>query len=942
MKIITLHLYIAISCIILPLISKSQQQIISNPVLPGVADAGVIKFNGEYYIGGVFTNGGFYVSHDLVKWEGPVHVFSMDNNWTKGASAGDNQIHANDINYVNGIFHLYWSVNYWGRDGNAIHIGHATSKNILGPYKEPVKDTWLDNRIDPEMFTDDDGKWYLYMVKFTDGNAIWVRPMKDPWTFSGEPKYVFSSLPNTWETLDNRVEEGPWVIKYRNKYYLMYNANHTSPEWGNYALGVAEANSPLEFNHGNKYPYPVVKSNQADLEDNNVDLLKYSSKEQGNFRYTNEQPSDNWNQINFDALSWQKGKGGFGSDVIKNSTTRKIGTSWKADGIWMRSAFACDKQNNGNLMLRINHDGATKVFLNGSLIYESKDRNYLTWNFDKRAASLLTNGENILAINSQKGRSTNYIDVSLFDMKDKTGDDILFSPGQPNIVKGPNGFEWWLVYMANKNAERRGQYINRVYFFDKRLFVDGITSVNTSGYHPTPAKPTFNEFFNDDQNNEWQKKWKIKTGDWQIQNKELIQSAGKASYAIVNSFPSTNYLFEAGIKMPASGAVKAGVYTWWKDDNNWMKVVLDKSKKTWSYQLQTEGKSTTKFFTLPSNFDYGVYHTLSVYKNASNFTIRIDDLPAPVKPLVKTNISGEGIPGLYTEGPASFDGILYTIGWDEFDTTFTGWSNSHKGKKQKGAWAVSKDGLTQNDEAGENFVFKGDALEQYEYNVQVKSEGNKGSAGVYAIYANDNNYLKAVFDFKNQKFVVSGKQNGEAMTGHEVSLAGSESNYANMTYTDFFEKHFTFPTSTYINGLKLSKMPYPRTDTLLQNIVEKLNIFYKSDGKWRQVSYKNEQSSHPAFKKISFEPILTDELKFVNKEAGDQNFYVYKIWANALFKQSYNLRVVKLKDVVIFFADGKEVYRMNNNLRAAQVGLVTENCKADFNGVTHFHLPAIQ
>ncbi|MBC7511275.1 MAG: family 43 glycosylhydrolase [Ferruginibacter sp.] len=938
MKLLALHFYIAITCISFPLITKGQQQVIANPVLPGVADAGVIKFNGEYYIGGVSTNGGFYISHDLVKWEGPVHVFSMDNNWTQGPSAGDNQIHANDINYVNGIFHLYWSVNYWGRDGNTIHIGHATSKNILGPYKEPVKDTWLDNRIDPEMFIDDDGKGYLYMVKFTDGNAIWVRPMKDPGTFSGEPKYVFSSLPNTWETLDNRVEEGPWVIKYRNKYYMMYNANHTSPNWGNYALGVAEANGPLEFNHGNKYPYPVVKSNQVDVEDNNVDLLKYASKDQGNFRYTNDQPAENWNQINFDASLWQKGKGGFGSDIIRGSTTRKIATAWKADGIWMRSAFVYDKQSNGNLMLRINHDGATNVFLNGSLIYESNNRNYSTWNFDEKAASLLRDGENVLAINSQKGRNTNYLDVALFDMKDKKGDDILFSPGQPNIVKGPNGFEWWLVYMANKNAERRGQYINRVHFFDKRLFVDGITSSNTSGYHPTPAKPTFNELFNDNGNSQWQNKWYIKTGDWHIQNKELIQSSGKASHAIINSLAATNYLFEAGIKMTSPQTVKAGVYAWWKDDNNWVKVLLNKSKKTWLYLLRKDGKTTTQSFALSSDFDYTVYHTLSVYKNTFNFTIKIDDLPAPGNAVIKTSISGKGIPGLYTEGAAAFDGILYTIGWDEFATTITGWGASYKDKKQKGLWSVTKEGLTQSSEAGENFVFKGDALDEYEFNAQVTSESNKGSAGVYAVYADDNNYLKAVFDFNHQKFIVSGKENGKPIIANEVSLATSESNYANMANTDFFEKHFSFPVPTFINGLKLSKMPYPRIDTLLQNIQEKVNVFYKSEGKWQQVTYKKEQSPHPAFEKISFDTILTDELKFVNKEAGDQNFYIYKIWADALIKQSYNLRVVKLKDAVIFFVDGKELYRMKKNFPAAQIGFVTGNCKANFNGITHFHL----
>lgn len=35
-------------------------------------------------------------------------------------------------------------------------------------------------------------------------------------------------------------------------------------------------------------------------------------------------------------------------------------------------------------------------------------------------------------------------------MRSETADDILMTPGQPNILRGPNGFEWWLIYMANK------------------------------------------------------------------------------------------------------------------------------------------------------------------------------------------------------------------------------------------------------------------------------------------------------------------------------------------------------------------------------------------------------------------------------------------------------------------------------------------------------------
>ena len=76
-------------------------QNIQNPVLPGVADAGVMKYNGKYYIGGVFTNGDFYVSDDLVHWGKPVHVVTMDNGWSKGSGAGNEQIHANDMFCLN-------------------------------------------------------------------------------------------------------------------------------------------------------------------------------------------------------------------------------------------------------------------------------------------------------------------------------------------------------------------------------------------------------------------------------------------------------------------------------------------------------------------------------------------------------------------------------------------------------------------------------------------------------------------------------------------------------------------------------------------------------------------------------------------------------------------------------------------------------------------------
>lgn len=148
-------------------VTTAGAQNVSNPVLEGIADAGVIKYAGKYYLGGVATYGDFFVSDNLTDWNKRIHVFDLDNDWTHGTGAGNNQVHADDITYSGGLFHLLFSVNYWGDDRHIVHITHATSSTIDGPFEEVRKDQWFENRIDPQVFCDEDGRLYLYMVKFT-------------------------------------------------------------------------------------------------------------------------------------------------------------------------------------------------------------------------------------------------------------------------------------------------------------------------------------------------------------------------------------------------------------------------------------------------------------------------------------------------------------------------------------------------------------------------------------------------------------------------------------------------------------------------------------------------------------------------------------------------------------------------------------------------------
>ncbi|MEG0559477.1 MAG: family 43 glycosylhydrolase [Muribaculaceae bacterium] len=912
-------------------------QNIPNPVIPGIADAGIMKYNGTYYLGGVATNGGFYISEDLVNWsKGPIHVFDMDNNWTKEESSKGNQIHADDINYINGTFHLNWSVNYWGKNQHVVHIGHATSQNPLGPYIEPKKDKWIDTRIDPKLFIDDNGKMYMYMVKFTDGNTIWGRPMKDPYTFSGEPIYHFAALPDTWETLDNKVAEGPWVMKYRDKYYMIYNANHTATEWGNYLFGVCEASDPLQFNHGGKYSSPILQSNQVDLEDRCVDLLRYDSNDFGRFTYLTSQPHNNWIKSDFDDSNWQKGRPGFGNEVIKGSTIRKVLTQWDGNKIYVRRKFNISKENVGNIGFRIYHDGETKVYLNGKSIYFGANANYQFIDIED-SCKLLKNGENIIAVESQSGKQ-NYLNFSLFDLKEEKAEDILITPGQPNVVKGPNGFEYWIVYMANKNREHRGQYINRIQFFGNKLTVDGISSNRSMGYHNIPTQPTFGDNFNDKSK---LNSWKIASGTWDINNGELVQTSNDNAIAHLQSKIGENYLLDVNIK---SNNI-AGTYIYYKNNSNYIRIAIDSQKNIIIYTEVNNGIITNKEYTIYDGYKAGVYHNLAIYRNGNLIDLRIDNIiPQKFTPIF-TQLCEPSQPALFSDGgKVAFDAIIYTRGWDEFNSNISGWKSL-----SSNVTTTSNNGLIITNET----MVKGDLMDKYEFTTQLDNPSLKGEIGAYPIYLNDKNNIKVSIDYATRNVIVSNTVKGKVISENTYSISNEHTEYIDIKNSDFIEKQYSFKSPIVISEIALEKnyslgensyadflsLKADDTNKFINNVHEKFNIEYLCNNKWQPLpEIINIKDTHPGYDKIKFNEVLVDAIRFTNKNATDLNRYINKIRITELLKQSYNLRVEKTSNKLLIYLDGRYLGEIAHKFAPSQVALFSNN-KGIFNGITLIERP---
>jgi hypothetical protein len=232
------------------------------------ADPSAHVFNGKIYI---------YPSHDIdagipendngdhfaMK---DYHILSMD---SIGGKVTDNgvgldikdipwagrQLWAPDAAYKDGTYYLYFPVK---DKKDVFHIGVATSKTPIGPFKaepEPIPGSYS---IDPAVFTDTDGKSYMYFGGIwggqlqrwmtgkyeADGSKTDSKKPDEPAisckvallkpdmkTFDGAVKdvIILDSLgkPLLTKDINRRFFEGSWMHKYNGKYYFTYSTGDT-------------------------------------------------------------------------------------------------------------------------------------------------------------------------------------------------------------------------------------------------------------------------------------------------------------------------------------------------------------------------------------------------------------------------------------------------------------------------------------------------------------------------------------------------------------------------------------------------------------------------------------------------------------------------------------------------------------------------------------------
>ncbi len=225
---------VATACATAQPASQRRERTYRNPIIDrlGPADPAVIRHEGRYYLYPTTDGKGYdvFVSGDLVHWEQKPKCFTDPRG---GAWAPDVFHHNNG----DGKFYLYYTLN---RPGGGKQIGVAVADGPLGPFKD--RSNLVDRAIDAHLFCDDDGTLFLYYVEIEGGFKIKVQAMADPVTKKGEPTEVIRPTID-WERKKGAVTEGPWMLKYKGVYYLMYSGS--GADGPDYAIGYATAKSPL-------------------------------------------------------------------------------------------------------------------------------------------------------------------------------------------------------------------------------------------------------------------------------------------------------------------------------------------------------------------------------------------------------------------------------------------------------------------------------------------------------------------------------------------------------------------------------------------------------------------------------------------------------------------------------------------------------------------------
>jgi hypothetical protein len=972
------------------LLAVQSTMAVHNPISPSVCGS-VVYLDGEYYGMSAQTNGVVLRSTDLVHWNRPAPL--------TGLIFGDVPDEYN-LYEDKGLFFLV-----------SKNQGYSSAVHPLGPYSEWRK-IHPQMGTDPGLFRDSTGQLFTLTRKSGAKGAgeIWLYPSRAPMQAHKSGRLLLDGRRKSWDSLVSPALGDPLLFEYRDVQYLLYGQNEPSPRSGFRNIGWARVKDELsDFGYDVREPSPAFNRNYERIERELQVILPTAELNEWDCRYSLTAPLAGWQMPGFKPSGWRTAAGGFGFPrQDKGAQIIEIKTEWRSKALWVRREFDWRKQATpSRVVLKIRHEAGAAVYLNGIRVYQHDEPllAYAYVDITEHARRSFRETGNVLAAyaTAANGASFRFLDFGLFGGGEGELEPAFTTVSSPSLVTGPNGFEKWLLYKGYWNGVL-GSGLDRLYFHDRELKIDGPSSAKSKGYKPGPARPTFSDRFDGDV---LAKEWNSAGGRWRIENGKLI-AGGKGFSEVVLSQPGSCYLFETTIQFPGANSGPAGVIAY-RDGNQGLAIFLDPKRHKWGYSLSPSQPNRMRWIALPRSFSFrhadggGVGHRMRVEKNGTYFEIYLDGLHLTQKRPLMSDFPGVGVPGLIAEGDGvAFDGVVYTLGWDEYGKRVNGWGAAADGTPVAGEWIFSPVEIQHGAEVMKHACleqrdrsktpamgFKGDLLDAYEFTVNARLDRLLGDSrdrfyGVFPVFVDRDNYLRAVIDSEKRELLVTGRRGGRELRPKTASLKRivevfadfSDDNPGSMTADTMRTFAYGLPSESVVSRFDVSWrmgkhdflrrdlvlpwdditigcgwVPVQRggvDDSLVNNYLEDvsewkvpvlqpsiLNVYPVNEIKGNYLGFGLYGGSSSSSETNALGEVSS---RSVYGPLGG-GMWPHEVLIHLELESSYFFRCIKLADRVIIELNGEPMLELEGAWPPSQVGLFTQGTQCYFDGITLMHLP---
>jgi hypothetical protein len=143
-----------------------------------------------------------------------------------------------------------------------------------------------------------------------------------------------------------------------------------------------------------------------------IPVVPAADREPSTWRYTTEEPGEDWMAPAYDDSAWPEGPGGFGAPGTPGAI---VGTEWRTDDIWLRRTVTLPAQLPADPYLWVHHDENAQAFVNGIEVarLSGYTTEYRGVRLSEAARAVLKPGASLIAVHCHQTTGGQYIDLGL-------------------------------------------------------------------------------------------------------------------------------------------------------------------------------------------------------------------------------------------------------------------------------------------------------------------------------------------------------------------------------------------------------------------------------------------------------------------------------------------------------------------------------------------------